>query len=475
MTGNHYIDGHLVAGDNRLEVRNPAVPSEVIGTIALATSDQVAEAVGAAERVRTSWRDLGAIQRGTLLFKAADRLEEHAEELAQLASREMGKPIGETRGEAMRAVAILRYYAGEGYRAVGEVIPAANPATLQYTTRDPLGVVAVITPWNFPLAIPMWKIAPALIYGNTVVFKPAEWASLTAFRLVELVGPLLPAGVLNLVLGLGRDVGESLIRQRGIDGISFTGSAGVGAHIAEVATQNGVKYQAEMGGKNPVIVARDANLDLALELTVSGAMRSAGQKCTATSRVIVEDPVHDVFVERLAERVRSLRVGNPLDPDTYLGPVVSEPQQQKIMHLIKRGRDEGGHLVVGGEPMDQDGYYVAPTVFDGVAPDSAIAQEEIFGPVVGVIAVSDIDAAIQVANQIRYGLSASVFTQNLSVAMRFVRDIVAGLVRVNEETAGVELQAPFGGMKASSSHSREQGRAAMEFYTQIRTVAIRGL
>lgn len=475
MMGRHYINGQWGESDHRLEVRSPGNTDEVVGIVSLATPEDVVAAVAAARDAASAWRSLGAVNRGTLLFRAAGILEDHAEELAQLAAREMGKPIGETRGEAMRAVAILRYYAGEGYRSTGDVIPAANPSTLQYTTREPLGVVAVITPWNFPLAIPIWKIAPALAYGNTVVFKPAEWSSLSAVRMMELLQSVFPAGVLNLVLGLGRDVGEALIQHRGIDGISFTGSVAVGGHVAEVATQHGIKYQTEMGGKNPVIVAADADLDLAVELAVSGAMRSAGQKCTATSRVIVEEAVHDALLTKLAERVRGLSVGNPLDPNTYVGPVVSDAQFQKIQQFIAIGQREGGALVVGGQPVDKNGYYIAPTVFDQVSPAATIAQEEIFGPVVGVMAVPDIEEAISVANNIRYGLSASVFTRSLATAMRFVQAIDAGLVRVNEETAGVELQAPFGGVKASSSHSREQGRAAIEFYTHVKTVAIRGM
>ncbi len=475
MIGKNFIGGEWTALDAHVVVQSPGDISDTVGSMGFSTAQDVAAAVQAAMQAKTAWRDLGAVNRGNLLFQAAQIVEEHAEELAQLATREMGKPIGEMRGEALRAVAILRYYAGEGYRSVGEVIPAANPVTLQYTTREPLGVVGVITPWNFPLAIPMWKIAPALIYGNTVVFKPAEWSSLVAVRMMELLAPVFPAGVLNLVLGLGREAGEALIQHPGIDGITFTGSAAVGAHVAETATRRGIKYQTEMGGKNPVIVARDADLDLAVDLAVSGAMRSAGQKCTATSRVIVEEAVHEPFLEKLVAAVRALKVGNPLQADTYVGPVVSKPQFEKIQGYIEAGLRDGARLVAGGEMLDLDGYYVPPTVFDRVHSQAVIAQEEIFGPVLGVIPVGDMDEAIRTANNIRYGLSASVFTGSLATALRCVREIEAGLVRVNEETAGVELQAPFGGVKASSSHSREQGRAAIDFYTHVKTVAVRGL
>lgn len=475
MEGHNYIDGDWVRVAKRLEVYNPAHHQEMVGTIGQSGARDVDQAVSAAQLALGGWKKLGAIERGNRLFQAALLLEAHVDEMAALASREMGKPIGETRGEAMRAVAILRYYAGEGYRSVGDVIPAANSTTLQYTTREPLGVVGIITPWNFPLAIPMWKIAPALIYGNTVVLKPAEWSSLSAARLVEWMAPLLPPGVLNLILGLGSQAGEALVQHEGINGLSFTGSSGVGAHIAEVATKRGVKYQTEMGGKNPVVVAADADLDLAMETVVSGAMRSAGQKCTATSRVIVMRDIHRAFVTRLSERLAQLKQGDPLDPETYLGPVVSRPQRDKIHDLIAKGSQEGARLVVGGRIDDAlaEGYYIPPTLFDEVDPLATIAQEEIFGPVVGVIPADSLAKAIEIANNVRYGLSASVFTRDLRTAMTFVNEMEVGMVRVNEETAGVELQAPFGGVKASSSHSREQGRAAIDFYTHLKTVAIR--
>lgn len=476
IDGKIFIGGAWTKEGTISEVINPAKPQEVLGTMILSTAADVDRAVAAAGVAASAWKALGFVARGNLLFKVADAVDEHLDELARLAAEEMGKPISEARGEALRAVAILRYYAGEGYRSTGDVIPASNPRALQYTTRDPLGVVAIVTPWNFPLAIPMWKMAPALIYGNTVVLKPAEWASLSAIRMCEIIGPILPSGVLNLVTGLGRDTGEALIQHPGINGISFTGSSEVGGHIADVATRRNVKYQTEMGGKNPVIVADDADLNLAVEATVSGAMRSAGQKCTATSRVIVVRGIHDAFIERLISRVKELKQGDPLDPDTYLGPVVSASQFHKVVNYINVGQREGGQLLWGGdvtkEPLDH-GFYVPPTIFDGVAQNHTIAQDEIFGPVVGVITANSLDEAIQAANNVRYGLSASVFTTNLGTALKCVSELNAGLVRVNEETAGVELQAPFGGMKASSSHSREQGRSAIEFYTQVKTVFIR--
>lgn len=471
----NWVGGSQLSITTRGEVYNPAHYNELVGITGYSSSADLEQAVQAASVAQEGWKRLGSLARGNLLFRAAGILEEHTDELGQLAAKEMGKPIAEARGEAQRAVSILRYYGGEGARTLGDVIPAANPGTLQYTTREPLGVVGIITPWNFPLAIPMWKMAPALVYGNTVVLKPAELSTLTAYQMVSLIAPLFPAGVINLVLGRGDEVGEALIRHPQVRGLSFTGSTRVGQHIAEVAVARGVKYQLEMGGKNPVIVANDANMDLAVDATVSGAMRSAGQKCTATSRVIVLDEIYRAFTTALVKRVASLNWGDPLDPETYLGPVVSASQKDKVEGFINDAKQEGQRLLAGGRRVESPGHFVMPTVFDEVDPQSAIAQDEIFGPVVAVIPVAGIDEALHVANSVRYGLSASVFTGSLKTAFACVEGLEAGMVRVNEETAGVEYQAPFGGMKASSSHSREQGRAAMDFYTEIKTVAMRSI
>lgn len=471
----HYINGKWVTGTTTIEVCSPTNPSEIIGMIPTASQSEVSEAAASASAASQQWHQLGHLARGNILHQAASRLEKCTDELAVMAASEMGKPIGESKGEALRAAAILRYYAGEGMRDIGQVIPASKPETLQYTLKEPLGTVGIITPWNFPLAIPMWKIAPALIYGNTVVFKPAEFSSLTAFKLLETIVDLFPAGVLNMTIGTGTVAGDALVRNENIDGISFTGSSQIGKHIATICADRGAKYQLEMGGKNPVVVAADADLSLALDLTVSGAMRSAGQKCTATSRVIVMDNIYDRFAEELVERVKALKVGNPLDSDTYIGPLVSESQQSKVLSLMEIGKTEGAVALLGGgllkEPPSQ-GFFVAPSIFDKVPIKSTLAQEEIFGPVISLLSAPDISEAISMANSIRFGLSASIFTSSLASAMKFVDQIEAGLVRVNEETAGVELQAPFGGVKASSSHSREQGRAAIEFYTRTKTVAI---
>lgn len=476
-----YIDAYnLIAGqemdtDERYPVYSPASPEIAIGSIPRSHSKDIDTAVNAAETAFTEWKRMGVMARGQVLFQAADIIAHNVDDLAKLASWEMGKPIGEARGEALRAVAILRYFGGEGARPDGAVIPSSNPRALQYTIREPLGVVGIITPWNFPLAIPMWKIAPALVYGNTVVCKPAELSSLTAYRMLALLQPLLPSGALNVVAGLGREVGEALVRHPKVSGISFTGSSLVGKGIASIASARGVKYQLEMGGKNPVIIADDADLDLAVDWTVSGAMRSAGQKCTATSRAIVMPRIRRAFTEALTARVRELAMGDPLDANTYVGPLVSEGQRQKVRRFIDEAKGNGYRQLVGEDGNMAPGFFVPPTVFDEVAPDATIAQEEIFGPVVAVIPAATIDEAIKISNGVRFGLSASVFTKSLSTAMHVVESLEVGMVRVNQETAGVEYQAPFGGVKASSSHSREQGQAAADFYTETKTVAIQGV
>jgi aldehyde dehydrogenase (NAD+) len=388
----------------------------------------------------------------------------------------MGKTIGEARGETRRGVTILRYFAQEGLRETGLTIPSADVRTLMYTTRVPLGPVALITPWNFPVAIPMWKLAPALAYGNTVVLKPAGLATVTATRIVEcLVDAGLPAGVLNLLGGSGGRIGSALAKNPHVHGISFTGSNAVGRQLAGDALERNTKYQLEMGGKNPVVVCEDADLAQAVELTVTGAMRSTGQKCTATSRAIVLQSVAKEFTERVVARCRELKVGPGLDDTVYMGPAVSRDQLETDLRYIQIGKHEGARLLCGGgQPAGEQfahGYFVEPTVFDQVTPAMRIAQEEIFGPVLGIIPAADIAEALALANGVSFGLSASIFTRDINRVLQFAASVDAGMIRVNSETAGVEPQAPFGGMKESSSHSREQGRAALEFFTSVKTVS----
>jgi aldehyde dehydrogenase (NAD+) len=405
----------------------------------------------------------------------ASVLEAHAEELARLASQEMGKQIGEMRGEVARGVSLLRYYAGEGMRANGSVIPSADTNVLQYTKRVPLGVVAVITPWNFPVAIPIWKIAPALICGNTVIWKPAENGSLTATRLAELFAETkLPAGVLNLVIGRGREVGSALTEEAAVDAVSFTGSSAAGRQIAIACAGRNIKYQTEMGGKNAAVVLADADLDKAVPILLSGAFKSAGQKCTATSRIIVEKGIYQQLAERLQSAISSCVVGEALDPAAYLGPVASREQYEKVSRYVELASEQAA--LIAQSPalaMTEQGFYIRPMIVEGVKATHALVQEEVFGPLAVLLPAEDFTEAVDLCNQTVYGLSASLFTRDLASAHRFLDVAQAGMVRVNQETAGVEYQAPFGGMKQSSSHTREQGQAALDFYTEIKTCAIK--
>ncbi|UJL45718.1 aldehyde dehydrogenase family protein [Virgibacillus sp. NKC19-16] len=475
----NYINGEWVAS-NTNEVMtniNPANTDDVVGQVQKSSREDLDKAVAAAKPAKKEWRDLAGAERGQYLYKAADVLESRIEEVAQCMTREMGKTFPEAKGETARGVAILRYYAGEGMRKVGDVIPSSDNDALMFTTRDPLGVVGVITPWNFPVAIPMWKMAPALIYGNTVVLKPASEAAVTCAKIFECFQEAgLPAGVANMITGPGSVIGQGLAEHPDVSGITFTGSNTVGKNIGQIALARGAKYQLEMGGKNPVIVAEDADLDLAVEATISGGLRSTGQKCTATSRVIVQSDVYEVFKEKLVAKVKEIRVGDGLQDGVWMGPSVSESQLNTVLSYIEKGKEEGELLCGGkrlsGEEYDK-GYFVAPTVFDGITSDATIAQEEIFGPVLALMKVDEMEEAIELANDVEYGLSASIFTTNIQKMLSFIDDMDAGLVRVNAESAGVELQAPFGGMKQSSSHSREQGEAAKEFFTSIKTVFVK--
>lgn len=458
--------------------RNPARQDDVVGEAQLSEPEDIERAVRSAGEALVSWRRLSGAQRGDYLYRAAAVMEQRSEELATCMTREMGKTLPESKGEVARGVALLRYYAGEGMRKVGDVIPSTDAGALMYTTRVPLGVVGVITPWNFPVAIPVWKLAPALIYGNTAVWTPAFETSITATKVAACFHEAgMPAGVLNLVTGRGPVVGAALCEHPQVHGVTFTGSNAVGKQIGMTCLARGAKYQLEMGGKNPLIVLEDADLELAVEAAISGGLRSTGQKCTATSRVFVHDAVYEAFRDKLVERVNGLRVGDGMAEAVWMGPCANERQLEKVLGHIDRATREGARLLVGGQRLKgaqyDQGWFVAPTVFEAVTLDMAIAREEIFGPVLGLIRVGSLQEALQLANDTEYGLSASIYTANIGSMLTFVQDMEAGLVRVNAETAGVELQAPFGGMKQSSSHSREQGQAAIEFFTSIKTVFVK--
>jgi len=471
-----YINGEWIGSESgqRATRENPANISEIIGSYPLSGAKDAKSAVEAAHRAFPEWKAMPWPARSEILHRAANILDENKEALARTMTREMGKPIGEARGEVKRGVVLLRYYAGEGMRSSGEVFPASDGKTLLYSNRIPLGAVGIITPWNFPVAIPLWKMAPALIYGNTVVWKPAEPASITAFSLMQLLEKAgFPKGVINMVTGTGAEVGPSLTSGRFVRGISFTGSNAVGCKVAMAALESGIKYQLEMGGKNPTIVAADADLNKAVDLTLSAAMRFAGQKCTATSRVIVEEKILPAFTEMIVEKAKKIKLSDPLEEDCYLGPVVTQTQHSNILASIHSGSNDGARLLTGGKKPDgKPGYFIEPTIFDKVGVDSQLAQQEIFGPVLGIIPAADLELAVQIANDVRYGLSAAIFTRDINRALRFIKSADAGMIKINGETAGVEPHAPFGGLKESSSHSREQGRAAIEFFTSIQTIAI---
>ncbi|MCM3689714.1 alpha-ketoglutaric semialdehyde dehydrogenase GucD [Neobacillus niacini] len=476
----NYINGQWQVGSSNdtLASINPA-NREVVGYVQSSTREDLDAAVLAAKQAQKTWKKLSGIERGNLLYKAADLLEKNLDEVAETMTREMGKTLVEAKGETARGVAILRYYAGEGARKMGDIIPASDSGALQFSKHIPLGVVGAITPWNFPVAIPIWKAAPALVYGNTVVLKPATEAAVTAAKVFECFEQAgFPNGVINLITGKGSVIGQGLAEHPDVAAVTFTGSNSVGKKIGQTASARGAKYQLEMGGKNPIIIANDADLDQAVAAVLSGGLKSTGQKCTCSSRVIVQSGVYNQFKDKLVAEVKKIKVGNGLDAESWMGPCASEEQYKTVRYYIQKGIEEGADLLVGGEtpnsPEFQQGFYVLPTVFDNVTSSMTIAKEEIFGPVLALMKVETIEEGIEVANDTEFGLSASIFTKDIGKILTFIDDIDAGLVRVNYETAGVELQAPFGGMKASSSHSREQGEAAKEFFTTTKTVFIKG-
>lgn len=476
----NYINGEWVSSKSGelIDSISPANRLEVVGQIQASTIDEVEIAVQAATEAKNAWRKLGQYQRGQYLYRVAEILEENLQDIAETLTREMGKTLPEAIGETSRGIAILRYYAAEGMRKDGDVIPSSDKDALMFTKRTPLGVVGIITPWNFPVAIPIWKIAPALVYGNAVVFKPATESAVTAAKIVECFNRAgLPEGVLNFITGKGSTVGDALINNKQLNGITFTGSEQTGKLVAEAASRNNVKYQLEMGGKNPVIVLNDADIESAVAGVLSGAFKSTGQKCTASSRVIVEAGIYDKFKEHLLNESAKITVDNGLETTTWMGPCASESQLNTVLEYIEIGKQEGANLIFGGNRLEEgelaNGFYVEPTIFEDVTPSMRIAREEIFGPVIALLKVDSLEEAISVANDSDYGLSASLYTTNIGAALEFIDDMEAGLVRVNAESAGVELQAPFGGMKSSSTGTREQGEAAKEFYTAVKTVFIK--
>jgi acyl-CoA reductase-like NAD-dependent aldehyde dehydrogenase len=475
----NYIGGEWVESvtGRTYPVHNPAHTDQVVGEFQTSGAEDTLTAVAAAKEGLVTWANTPAPARANIIYKALEILGRRAEELAETITIEEGKPIADARGEVKRAMAIMEYAAGEGRRMFGYTTPSELPDTVAYTVRRPLGVVGIITPWNFPLAIPAWKIAPALICGNALVFKPASATPLSAVKLMEIFEEAgLPAGVLNLVTGPGGQVGTALVESPDVKGISFTGSTEIGTELYSESAKRLKKVQAEMGGKNAVIVLSDADMDKALNGIVQGAFGSTGQRCTATSRVIVEDDVYDQFMTELIERTSKLTIGDGLDASMDIAPLASQNQKDKVLEYIGIGTEEGAELAFGGRNMTggefDQGYYVEPTVFTGVTSDMRIAQEEIFGPVLTVFKAKDLKEAIGIANSVEFGLSSSVYTKDITKAYEYINTVETGMVHVNASTLGGEVHLPFGGLGSSGVGQREQGTAAVDFFSEVITVYI---
>ena len=467
----HWIDGEKVAADRPSESRNPSDTREVVARTPDGGEAEVNAAVAAAQAAFPAWSEASPEVRSDILDRAGTLVMERREPLGRLLSREEGKTLAEGIGETVRAGRILKYFAGEALRLHGQNLASVRPGVEIQTYRQAVGVYGLITPWNFPIAIPAWKAAPALAFGNTVVMKPAGLTPATAEALVAILHEAgLPKGVLNLVIGRGR-VGQALVDHPDVDGLSFTGSQGVGAGVAAGAAKRQARVQLEMGGKNPLIVLDDCDLERAVQIALDGSFFATGQRCTASSRLIVQDGIHDRFVAALAERVAALRVGDALDPETQMGPAVSEDQMETSYRYIEVARAEGGRVVTGGErlTLDKPGWYVQPTLIADTGADMRINNEEVFGPVASTIRVRSYEEALAVANGVEFGLSAGIVTGSLKHARDFQRRARAGMVMVNLPTAGVDYHVPFGGSKSSSFGAREQGFAAAEFFTQTKT------
>ena len=451
-----------------LESRSPQRPDDLVVKVEAAGAEAVAGVVERARGAAARWAAAPALERSAALVVAADALAGAAGEVTGLVVREVGKPVTEASAEVARGVGILRYYAQQALDPDGETYPGPSPAGLLLARRRPRGVVGLITPWNFPVAIPLWKAAPALAFGNAVVLKPSPESTAVALRLAELLAPALPDGLLQVVPG-GAETGTAMLER--VDCISFTGSVAVGRRVAVAATERGIPSQAEMGGLNASIVLPDADPRRAAAVVAGAAMGYAGQKCTATSRaIVVGDPAP--FTEALVAAVRDLAVGDPAAASTVIGPVITEPARDKVVAAAEEAAAAGGRLLTGGTGGDGGGWFVAPTLVDGLAPDARLAQEEVFGPIAVVLAVADEDEAVRVANGVRYGLVGSVFTGDLDRALGLAARLDTGMIRVNAPTSGVDYLAPFGGEKDSSYGPREQGKAARDLYTSTRTITV---
>ena len=469
--GRNYVGGEWRDSAETYEKRSPWRPERITGVYPASTAEDARTAIDAARDAFPAWSQLPAGQRAAFFTKAAAAIEARAEQIAQDMTAEMGKPLREARLESLRAAQILRYSAGEAWRPVGELYEPSVVDQRLFTLRRPLGVIGLITPWNFPIAIPVWKLAPALIYGNTLVLKLGYEAPRTGLHVAECFAEAgLPPGVLNVLTGAGSKVGAEIVSNEGVRAISFTGSVPVGRSVRDEATARDCRVQLELGGHNPLIVLADAKLDAAVEAAYAGAFWSAGQKCTATRRILVQDSVYDSFREKLLARVAAGKVGDPADPEVEVGPVVNERALEEILGAVERARDAGGSVLAGGERADDDGYLISPTVVEGLPDDAELSCEEVFGPVTTLYRYATLDEAIERANAVRFGLAASIFTRDLRETQRFTSEIQAGIIHVNSQTAGADVHVPFGGIKGSGWGPHEQGRAALDFYTETVTV-----
>jgi aldehyde dehydrogenase (NAD+) len=477
MNTGSYVNGKWYQPDSKAVSKNinPADTSDVIAEYPLATAADVQVAIDAAVAAFPAWRKTPGPERGRVLWRAANIARSRLDEIAHTLTREEGKILKEARGEVLKGLSLLEYYAGEGFRMHGKTLPSESRDTFTYTVRQPLGVVGLIAPWNFPWAIPVWKSAPAIVSGNCVVFKPAELTPATSILLAEIYEEAgLPPGVFNMLVGTGREVGEAMVNARELRAISFTGSNNVGNALYVKAAQRGAKVTCEMGGKNAVIVMPDADLDKAATAIHGGAFGSSGQRCTATSRVIAHPDIKSALVDRLVAAAKQIKLGPGLDASTDMGPSVDDRQWQTVMDYIKVGHGEGARLLTGGTRPEalRQGFFIEPTIFDSVSPEMRIFKEEIFGPVLAVTTASSLEEALRFANSVEYGLTTSIFTNDINSVMRFVDEVETGMVHVNEPTVGGEAQLPFGGTKSTGVGEREMAEEGLNFFTELKTVFI---
>src|SRR5918993_2839254 len=474
-----YTDGKWLRAQagQVIENRNPANRKDLVGLFPASDQNDVDTAVAAAKKAFASWRLVPAPKRGELLYRVGELLRAHKEEIARIMTREMGKILKETRGDVQEGIDTAFYVAGEGRRLFGETTPSELPDKFAMSVRTPVGVCALITPWNFPLAIPTWKLFPALLCGNTVILKPAEDSPHTATRFIEILNDAgVPPGVVNLVHGRGEDVGAALVRHKDVQLVSFTGSAAVGREIASACGQNLKRVSLELGGKNGQIVMEDADLDLAIEGALWGAFGTTGQRCTATSRLILHHKIKAEFIDRLVARIEEIKIGEGLDESVEIGPLINQAARDKVHAYMEIGRQEGAHVLIGGSVYNTgacaNGFFFQPTILDRVMPGMRVAQEEIFGPVVSVIEVRDFDEAIAVLNSSRYGLSSSIYTTDVNRAFRAMRDIEAGITYVNGPSIGAEVHLPFGGVKDTGNGHREAGTTVYDIFSEWKSVYV---